>query len=198
LLTTFQDRAKLIGIIDESTPHSLDGRVFYSLALIILERSVADILKVDLPYMLSRKKPFHWADEGPQIKGKIVERIRASEVKIHLAAALVVPANQSQARSDLYENRPLPCAVHGGVTDFIIEGRSHSQNNAETQFIRNWYRQEKISMPNISHDSKDSPLTWVADASAGIWSDVLLGRGEGALEKLANHRRVVHAWWQEG
>ena len=96
----------------------------------------------------------------------------------------------------LLRERLLPSAVHDGVTKLVIENRSHSQDNDEKAIVRDWFRSTKHKMVDIQHVSKQMPLTWLADAASGIWSDTLIGRGEGSLEKLANSRRLAYAWWQ--
>lgn len=186
----------MIGIVDESTPFMPNGQIAYALALIVVESQVAARLGSGLPVVLNRTRPFHWAKEGKVIRNNLIFQMTSTDLRIHVCAALTTSANQATARDILLSQRLLPSAVHDGVEKLVIEHRSHTQDGAERAFVRDWFRSSKHRMPEIEHVAKDNPLTWLADAASGIWSDALIGRGEGSLEKLANSMRLAHAWWQ--
>lgn len=67
----------------------------------------------------------------------------------------------------------------------MIEQRSRRENDWDRQQIRSWFRDRRLQFAGIEHVEKAEPLAWMPDAVAGIWSDVVLGRGSGFTEQLA-------------
>lgn len=186
----------MIGVIDESTPFCENGRVAYSLALVVFPKVDSDNLRWDLSNILNRKRPFHWADEGDRVRSNLISNMTKFPIRVHVCAALTSSKQQEEARRSLFSERLLPSMAFEGVTDLLIEQRSAAQDAKDRLLVRDWCRSIRAKMPSIVHVGKENPFTWFADAASGIWSDNLLGRGDGSLSLLANNQKLIHAWWE--
>lgn len=106
-------------------------------------------------------------------------------LRLCVAATRCAPRDQTAARAQLFDEILLPFAFRLGVTGFVLEQRSNAENHADGRSIWNWYRPTPERIPTFRHVGKTEPLTWLADAVSGIWSDAILGRSDGMLERLA-------------
>jgi hypothetical protein len=176
----------VIGVIDESTPFDADGQVVYAMALVCVPGDDVPELSSFLVAALRRTRPFHWErDRGSDVRSKVVASLGARPLRLCAAAARCAPREQATVRALLLDEVLLPFAFRVGVTGFVLEQRSNSENEADGRSIRNWYRPTPERIPTFRHVGKTEPLTWLADAVSGIWSDAILGRGDGMLERLA-------------
>jgi hypothetical protein len=187
----------MIGIIDESAPIQKDGQVIYTLSLVVTSSQSVETLQTYLISTLNRKNPFHWAEEGIETKRKFITSLASKNLRIHVFSAITNKSTQEYARAELFRERLLPSANFDGVGELIIEQRSPRQNSFDRATIKNWYRTHKFKMPEINHVNKDNPLTWLADATSGVWSDVLMGRSDRSFETMASNRQLIHVWWQQ-
>ena len=187
----------MIGIIDESTPWLTTDRtrVLYALALVIVADPTDIAARVTA--RLNRARPFHWeSDTGPNVRRHLIDELAAVNGGTVLAAATCTPPGQTATRRELLQRHLMPVAAELGVIGLVIERRSQRENEHDTRAIRDWVRSEQLSWrPSISHVGKDDPLTWLADAAAGVWSDTLLQRSNGHIETLVGARTVRHAAW---
>jgi hypothetical protein len=85
---------------------------------------------------------------------------------------------QQQARSRLLSERLLPAAGEAGAEVFLIERRSEQEDNRDKQEIRSWFRSSSFRFSSIEHVPKSEPLAWLSDALSGMWTDIVLERGE--------------------
>lgn len=116
----------------------------------------------------------------------------------HVAAAAAAPSKQAAARARLLEQVLSPIASAAGTNRLIIEQQSQAEDDEDRRVIRNWFREERVRCPDIRHAEKSDPMVWTADATAGLWSDLLLGREGRWFEHLAQRRRMAHASWLPG
>lgn len=91
----------------------------------------------------------------------------------------------------------LPSAFENGATRLVIERRSRTEIEADVRTVRDWSRTNgQAWRPAIDHVDKNEPLTWLADAASGLWSDALLDRDRGVLAPLVGSRRIRSATWE--
>jgi hypothetical protein len=91
----------------------------------------------------------------------------------------------------------LPAAFENSVTRLLIERPSRAENEADVRTVRDWSRTNgQAWRPAIDHVDKNEPLTWLADAVSGLWSDALLDRDRGVLAPLVGSRRIRSATWE--
>ncbi len=190
----------MIGIIDESTPWLSDDRseALYSLALVVIAGEIENEVGVRLRSKLNRKRPFHWeSDAGPNVRSTIIDEITANVTSVVVAAAGGRPKDQTETRRGLLTRLLLPGAYENGVTRLVIERQSRAENEADVRTIRDWSRTSGQGWrPTIDHVDKNEPLTWLADAASGLWSDALLDRDRGVLAPLIGSRRIRSATWE--
>jgi hypothetical protein len=186
----------LIGVIDESTPTLSSGEVLYGLSMVLVESSQLAIVESDLKTRLGRKNPFHWeSDKGPVVRAKVLDPMKYHKLELCLSALACIPSSANMARKHLLETQLLPLAKELSVAELLIETRSASENSREVALIRSWYRQKRSPMPTISHELKARPITWSADAAAGLWTDFLLSRSPGHLDALLHGSCVTKCYW---
>lgn len=190
----------MIGIIDESTPWLTNDRseVLYSLALVVIAAEIDDEVRVRLRANLNRKRPFHWeSDGGPNVRSTVTGELATSASAVVVAAAGCRPREQAETRRDLLVRLLLPAAFENGVTRLVIERQSRAENEADVRTVRDWSRTNgQAWRPEIDHVDKNEPLTWLADAASGLWSDALLDRDRGVLAPLVGSRRIRSATWE--
>lgn len=176
----------MIGVIDESTPWFRPDRsvVLYTIALVIIDDQSGPSARLQAG--LNRRRPFHWeSDPGTNVRAVLVDELCAS-VRVVVAARPCHPADQTAVRRQLLETVVLGLAYDIGVNGLVFERQSRAENERDVRTVRDWARAGRRAWrPTIEHVGKDQPTTWLADAAAGIWSDVLLGRPSGHLERVA-------------
>jgi hypothetical protein len=189
----------VIGIIDESTPWltAEHDQVLYALALVVAPIAGDDGTGDQLRSSLNRKRPFHWeSDTGPNVRRLIVGKLIATSTFVVVAAATCRRKEQMAMRSELLTQNLLPAAEHFGVIRLVVERQSRRENEADVRTVRDWPRaQHRGWRPVIEHVDKNEPLTWLADAASGLWSDALLNRDRGHLAPLIGSGRVTSATW---
>jgi hypothetical protein len=176
---------RMIAIIDESTPQfHAPGQVLYGIAAVILHEADQDVVRLQLQGCLHRKRPLHWESEGPVVKRRVVELISELPLSAHVCSLVVRHSQQPDARTRLLTERIWPLARGAGTVSYLIEQRSKSEDERDRRDLRNWSRTHHHQFPAVEHVLKSEPLAWVSDALAGIWTDAVLGRGDGSLRTL--------------
>lgn len=192
------DPGASLAVIDESTPAYSPGKVVYSMALAIVLPEDVVAVRSRLIASLRRRRPLHWESEGAVVRQRVIREVCDLPIVVHVASLIVAGNAQPSARSDLLHERLLPLAGQAGAGRLVIERRSKAEDNRDRQEIRTWFRNSDYRLTGIEHVAKDEPLTWVSDALAGVWSDVVLGRGEGHLDALFASGALQSSWqgWQ--
>lgn len=147
---------------------------------------------------LNRKRPFHWeSDLGPNVRAILSGELSSSIVALVVAAAGCRPRDQAATRRSLLSRRLLPAAFDSGVTQLVIERQSRAENEADVRTVRDWSRATRRGWrPKITHVDKTEPLTWLADAASGLWSDAILKRDRGVLASIVGSQRLRSATWE--
>lgn len=174
-----------VGVIDEGSPAFDVDHVVYTVALVIVDAVNEAHVRQALTATLNRKRPLHWESEGRVVKQRFVHLLCQLPVTAHVAASVVRRDAQQSARAALLDDHLLDRARSAGVDRLVIEQRSRRENDRDRQQIRSWFRDRRLQFAGIEHVEKTEPLAWMPDAVAGIWSDVVLGRGNGVAEQLA-------------
>jgi hypothetical protein len=174
----------VIGILDESTPFDVDGRVVYAVAMVLLR--VEDRAEVEslVARSFDRRRPFHWErDRGVEVRGRMLSLLESAPIEIVVGAIRCGTRGQAEARAVLLDTVVFPEASRR-VHSLVIERRSRAENELDGRLIRDWFRSTSQRIPGYEHVDKSEPLTWLADAASGIWSDALLHRCHGILNGL--------------
>ena len=185
--------AGVLGVVDESSPpFGTDGSVVYVVALAVLRRSQIDAVGSAMVHLLDRRRPLHWEREGTVVRERVVDQLCRLPVRLAAFAKITARASQNAVRRELFERQLLPAAVRLGVDELRIETRSEAENNQDRQTVRSWFRDEHHRIPTVVFATKEDPLTWIADATAGIVSDALLDRDHRYLDRLIVSHQLVH------
>ncbi len=185
-----------LAVVDESSPTRPDGHVLYSMGAAHLTIHERDRMSGLLAATLNRRNPFHWESEGPQVRRRMVETMGLADLRLVCASQPCLPKAQSDVRAKIWRDVLLPDASLHGVDELVIEGRSKAENDVDIVTIRNWCRDRRITMFSCTFVHKSTPEAWLADAAAGIWADVCLGRPVEAFGDLlsAGVVRQVTQW----
>jgi hypothetical protein len=166
--------------------------------MVVVDHADIDQLVGTIAACFARRRPFHWdSDKGSTNRRRMVDDVMvASRIRVCVDATLADHRHQEHTRHQLLCTYLLPVAARIGVTEFATESRTDTDNHRDVREIRNWYRTAGPMCPQMRFANKTDPLTWVADAAAGIWSDVVLDRpGEGWFTALATKQRITQATW---
>jgi hypothetical protein len=181
----------VIGVLDESTPFDVDGRVVYAVAMVLMR--VEDRAQVEslVARSFDRRRPFHWErDRGVEVRSRMLSLLESAPIGIVVGAVRCGTRGQAEARALLLDRVVFP-EVSGRVSSLIIERRSRAENELDGRLIRDWFRLTSQRIPGYEHVDKTEPLTWLADAASGVWSDALLNRCGGNLERIVASGRLV-------
>lgn len=183
----------MIRVVDESTPFDIDGRVVYAVAIVLVTVEDRQMVQSSTERSFDRRRPFHWErDRGSDVRARMLKLLTSAPVEIVLAATRCETRRQAEARARLFGEVVFQ-AVVGRVTSLVIERRSRAENEHDGRVIRDWFRPTPQRIPSYDHVDKTDPLTWLADAASGAWSDALLNRGAGNLECLIGSGRLTLA-----
>lgn len=180
----------MLGVVDESTPAYGTGSFVYALGLVVLPSGQQLTIGDELRQRLNRRNPFHWEREGPLARRHYVDVMSRFPIRMALAAQVTAPSDMSRVRALLMREQLLPVACELGVQELVIESRSAAENNRDTLTVRNWAREHGVRLRH-SFGTKADPLTWLADGAAGLFSDSLLGRGDGEVGVLTSAHKLV-------
>jgi hypothetical protein len=181
----------VIGVVDESTPFDVDGRVVYSVAMVLLKLEDRAEVESLVARSFARRRPFHWErDRGVEVRGRMLSLLESAPIEIVVGAIRCGTRGQAEARAMLLDRVVFP-EVSGRVSSLIIERRSRAENELDGRLIRDWFRSTSQRIPGYEHVDKTEPLTWLADAASGVWTDALLNRCGGNLERIVASRRLV-------
>jgi hypothetical protein len=179
----------VIGVVDESTPFDVDGRVVYSVAMVLLKLEDRAEVESLVARSFDRRRPFHWErDRGVEVRGRMLSLLESAPIEIVVGAIRCGTRGQAEARAMLLDRVVFP-EVSGRVSSLIIERRSRAENELDGRLIRDWFRSTSQRIPGYEHVDKTEPLTWLADAASGVWTDALLNRCDGNLERIVASRR---------
>ncbi len=181
----------MIGVLDESTPFDVDGSVVYAVAMVLVRVEDRAAVESLVARIFDRRRPFHWErDRGVEVRGRMLSLLESAPIEIVVGATRCGTRGQAEARAVLLDRVVFPEAS-GRVNSLVIERRSRAENELDGRLIRDWFRPTSQRIPGYEHVDKTEPLTWLADAASGIWSDALLNRCGGNLERIVASGRLV-------
>lgn len=150
----------------------------------ILDEGDQEIVREALVATLNRRRPLHWEGEGVVVKQRVVDMLCQLPVAAHVCSAIARRNAQQEARATLLSEHLLERVGAADAGRLVIEQRSRRENERDRSEVRDWFRTSPHRFRGIEHVAKTEPLAWMPDAIAGIWSDAVLGRGEGFIELL--------------
>ena len=174
-----------VGVIDEGSPTFDDDHVVYTVVLVVVDDIDEASVRLAITATLNRKRPLHWESEGRMVKQRFVDHLCGLPVTAHVAAVIARRDAQQAARVALLDGHLLERAGAADAGRLLIEQRSKRENDRDRRDVRDWFRSSPHRFRGITHVAKTEPLAWMPDAIAGVWSDVVLGRGNGFVEQLA-------------
>lgn len=180
-----------VGVIDESSPEIGADQVVYTMALVIFDDADQDLVRQMLTATLNRRRPLHWEREGTVVKQRIVDLLCVLPVTAHACASIVHRSTQQAARVRLLREHLLERAGVAGAGQLSIEQRSKAEDDLDRREVRDWFRTSPHRFHGIEHVTKTEPLAWMPDTIAGIWADVVRGRGDGFIEQLVESGRLL-------
>jgi hypothetical protein len=124
----------------------------------------------------NRKRAFHWIDEGPEARDRMVSCLievgACAHVCVHYPTAR---AGQVAARSRALR-RVVPLLLYDGVDDLIIESRSAREDDRDRAIILDVLKDVGLSGAlKYGWSGKDEPTIGLADAVCGAVGAYLVG-----------------------
>ena len=172
----------IIAVIDETAPEDKRGIYYVVTAALLLD---AEQVRAALTEVLptDRKRPFHWANEGPQARQRMMTVIIDTGVVAHVCVHHPTGRRrQEQARRSAMGGL-LPMIVADGAEELIIESRSTREDQRDRQSVIEALRGVETVI-SYRWDQKTEPLLWVADAVCGVVKEYLLGEDVTGFDQL--------------
>lgn len=172
----------MIAVIDETAPADRGGIYYVVTAALVLD---ADGTRLGLRTVLTegRKRPFHWADEGPAARARMLNLLVSHGIVGHVVVHYPTGRRrQEQARqSALHELVPL--AIAEGARELIIESRATHEDGRDRGALIEIVRQSGAALAYRWEDKRE-PLLWLADAVCGVVKEYLLSEDTAAFDRL--------------
>lgn len=176
------DPNPIIAVIDETAPEDKRGIYYVVTAALLLD---ADQVRSSLRDVLpsGRRRPFHWANEGPQARDRMMSVIIDTGVVAHVCVHHPTGRRRQEEARRSAIGELLPMIVADGAEELIIESRSAREDQRDRQSVIEALRGVESTI-SYRWDRKTEPLLWVADAVCGVVKQYLLGDDASAFGQL--------------
>jgi hypothetical protein len=172
--------------MDESAEEVSKGIYYVVGATVLLaEREPAVAALAAIIKTPRRQRVFHWLEEGPEARGRMVECLTELGAVAHVCVHFPTARGKQDEARALAVARVIPGLVTDGVTELLIEGRSERLDSQDKRVILGTL--QDLGRPNaFSYDwfPKDEPLLWTADAVSGAVREWLTGKDRTYYERL--------------
>lgn len=174
----------IVAAIDEAAA-MIGGGVHYLLtSAVILETEL--ILQDLLSLVASRSRAFHWRDEGPQMRDRMMTLIEEHGVLAHIRVRATSRRGQVRARRELLAAVALDLG-RDGIAHLAIESQGGREDGRDRSVLLEAFR--GIGGVPFTYDwrTKAEPVLWIADAISGACREHLVGQNSD------HHDRLVEA-----
>ena len=173
----------MLVVIDESSPDNQAGGVAYvvtAAAMLAVPEVVSGLTEM---FSSSRKRPFHWAKEGPAARKAIIDVIISTGVIAVAHCAHVSRRGQLPVRLEMLADLSGWAAIEG-ATHLMIEASDDATIGRDRKALLDHHR-ELGGVP-FTYDwrSKSEPVLWVADAIAGSVGEFVVNKNAYWYEQL--------------
>ncbi len=173
----------LLIVIDESSPSNNAGGVAYVVAAAAMF-TVPEVLGgLDQLFPATRKRPFHWAREGPEARHAILDVIIAGGVVAVAHCSHVSRKKQLSVRLGMLGDVSV-WAASEGASHVMIEASDDVTIGRDKRVLLDRHR-DTGGVP-FAYDwrSKNEKLLWVADAIAGSVGEFLINKNSAWYDRL--------------
>lgn len=175
----------LVAVLDETAPEVGAGVYYVVTSAVMFDPlGVALALNEFFADVTGRLNPFHWKDEGPKARSKMVDLILAHDIVAVSKYQSVGRGNQVKAREQLL---PAMAEELGGemqIDHLIIERGDRHTNRRDEASLLDHYR-GRGGVP-FAYDwrSKSERVLWIADAISGVVHDYFAHDDRANLDRL--------------
>lgn len=172
----------IIAVIDETAPEDKRGIYYVVTAALLLD---SELVRAALTNVLptDRKRPFHWANEGPQARDRMMTVLTDTGVIAHVCVHHPTGRRRQEEARRSAIGELLPLIVADGAEELIIESRSAREDQRDRQSVIEALRGVESAI-SYRWDRKSEPLLWVADAVCGVVKEYLLREDTSAFDQL--------------
>lgn len=185
----------MIAVMDESCPADPRGIYYIVTAAIILDyEQVTCQLAAVLPSR--RRRPFHWVNEGPQARGRMMDLLVGSGLVAHVVVHYPTGRRSQERARNAAITELVPVIIAEGAEELVIESRAAREDGRDRQAVIEALHQAGAKL-RYRWDDKTTPVLWIADAICGVVKEYLLGedtepfkqlRAGGVLDELRYRR----------
>lgn len=172
----------MIAVVDEAAPADRGGIYYVVSAAVLLDASATRLgLRSVLPE--GRKRPFHWVDEGPAARTRMLDLLESHGLVAHVVVHYPTGRRrQEQARQSALEEL-VPLVIADGAKELIIESRATHEDTRDRGVLVEIVRQSGAPL-SYRWEDKREPLLWLADAVCGVVKEYLLSEDTTAFDRL--------------
>jgi uncharacterized membrane protein len=172
----------VIAVIDETAPADRGGIYYVVSAAILLD---ADATRLGLRSVLreGRKRPFHWADEGPAARARMLDLLMTHGLVGHVVVHYPTGRRRQEQARRLALEELVPLAIADGAQELIIESRATREDDRDRGALIEIVRQSGAAL-SYRWEDKREPLLWLADAVCGVVKEYLLDEDTTAFDRL--------------
>ncbi len=172
----------MIAVVDEAAPADGAGIYYVVTAAIVLdERATRGALAGVLPK--GRARPFHWAQEGPAARSRMLDLVEAQGLVAHVVVHHPTGRRRQEHARRAALGELVPLAIGEGADELIIESRTSREDARDRRALIDIVRDAGASLAYRWEDKRE-PLLWIADAICGAVKEYLLGEDVTSFERL--------------
>ena len=162
--------------LDETSPEGPKG-IFYVVgsAVVIADEVTAEKDLRNVIEKPERKRPFHWSQEGPVARNRMMDCLEDLGVVAHICVHYPTGRHRlNNARSSGIA-KMIPYLLHDGVTELYIESRGFREDERDKATILDTLNDlDSSGSLTYGWHGKGEPLLWLADAICGVVREYLL------------------------
>jgi hypothetical protein len=176
----------MLTVIDESIPESARGHHYVISSAVILGdvQACRDRIAELSCAKNNRRHPFHFSNEGVQLRDAMVECIGEVGIAIVTVIHDPVPAKRQAAARAATMTKLLTELDQEGVTEVLIESRGIQDRDDRSTILAAQEAGHVNEKLVYSFGGKSERLLWLPDATAGIYGEAEIGRNHARLVRL--------------
>jgi hypothetical protein len=167
--------------LDETYPELRSGIAYVVAATVVVaDEATTTAALAGVLNQPGRKRPFHWHNEGPTAKNRLVDCLIEIGAVAHICVHYPTGRKKTEAARAAGLRQVIPLLLGEGTTELIIESRA-AQDARDRAVILDILHELGIPGTLVYHwRPKTEPFLWLADGVCGAVRGFLLGDNDTA------------------
>jgi hypothetical protein len=171
----------IVAAIDEAAAVAGGGVHYLLTSAVIVE---TDRIRPDLLALVaSRSRTFHWRNEGPSMRDRMISLIEEHGVVAHVRVRATSRRGQVRARRELLGGLARDLAREG-IAHLAIESQGGREDGRDRAVLLDTFRESGGVPFTYDWRTKAEPVLWIADAIGGSCREHLVGQNSARHDRL--------------